>query len=272
MTRAALSDSGGRGLALAALAIPVMVGIAFQLSAGAPPSYALTNGLALVCAEALVLTLRISMDSRRARVALWLGTMLLFVPLATGPSINGIARWLPIGPVTLHAGMLTIPAIAVLSAHTGRAGIAAMLVALFAALVQPDAGSGMAICGAAIGLYVARPDWKSGSIAFLAFGASLSMFLRGELPPQRFVERILVDAAAHSVWHALAIMLAMVAAVCLLALPGDGTRSARYALAGSFAGFSIAALVSHYPYPLIGFGAAPILGYGVALAMLRPEP
>ena len=34
-------------------------------------------------------------------------------------------------------------------------------------------------------------------------------------------------------------------------------------------GFSLAAIVSNYPSVLIGYGAAPILGYGLALALAQ---
>ena len=46
----------------------------------------------------------------------------------------------------------------------------------------------------------------------------------------------------------------------------------RHALAGSLFGFSLAAIVSNYPSVLIGYGAAPIIGYGLALALADHTP
>ena len=145
---------------------------------------------------------------------------LLFVPLFTGVAVNGIARWLPIGLVLLHAGLLVLPAISVLAAEGKGPGKIALIAALVAVFLQPDAGTGLAITGAAIGLYVARPHWATGCIAFAAFLASLSMLVRGELPAQPYVERILVDAAQVSLWLAVGILVALLGTVALLAVPG----------------------------------------------------
>ena len=54
------------------------------------------------------------------------------------------------------------------------------------------------------------------------------------------------------------------------ALPAE--MRVRHALAGSLFGFSLAAIVSNYPSVLIGYGAAPIIGYGLALALADHTP
>ena len=112
---------------------------------------------------------------------------------------------------------LVLPAISVLAAEGKAPGKIALVAALVAVFLQPDAGTGLAITGAAIGLYVARPHWATGCIAFAAFLASLSMLVRGELPAQPYVERILVDAAQVSLWLAVGILVALLGTVALLA-------------------------------------------------------
>jgi len=89
------------------------------------------------------------------------------------------------------------------------------------------------------------------------------------LPPQPFVERVLVEAAGTSVFLAIALALALAAgfALVLFAVPFD--RAKRFALAGLYFGFAVIALMSSYPTPLIGYGAAPILGFGIALGLHR---
>ena len=49
-------------------------------------------------------------------------------------------------------------------------------------------------------------------------------------------------------------------------------QGVRHALAGPLFGFSLAATVSNYPSVLIGYGAAPIIGYGLALALADHTP
>ena len=251
-----------------ALAIPSLVGLTYLLLAGAPRSYLLVNATALLLSIALMAFGKPRVKRQHRLPILVVAVGLLFVPLFTGVAVNGIARWLPIGPVLLHAGLLVLPAISVLAAEGKAPGKIALVAALVAVFLQPDAGTGLAITGAAIGLYVARPHWATGCIAFAAFLASLSMLVRGELPAQPYVERILVDAAQVSLWLAVGILVALLGTVALLAGLRSGTVSQRFALAGSFAGFSIAALVSNYPFPLIGYGASAILGYGLALFLM----
>ena len=40
-------------------------------------------------------------------------------------------------------------------------------------------------------------------------------------------------------------------------------------LAGTLMGFAVMATLSHYPTPLIGYGAAPVIGYALALGLCR---
>lgn len=43
----------------------------------------------------------------------------------------------------------------------------------------------------------------------------------------------------------------------------------RHALAGTLFGFSLAAVLSNYPSALIGYGAAPIVGFAIALSQIE---
>jgi phosphate/sulfate permease len=63
--------------------------------------------------------------------------------------------------------------------------------------------------------------------------------------------------------------MALLAGFLMIAHALPAAKSTRHALAGSLFGFSLAAFVSNYPSVLIGYGAAPILGYGLALALAQ---
>ncbi|MBX7500103.1 hypothetical protein K3181_01435 [Qipengyuania sp. YG27] len=259
----------GRGISILSLALPVLAGIAYLALTGAPQSYALMNALAVLLASAAVLFLP-GIESEKARrvlvVALIIG---LFVPLASGPYVNGIARWLPLGGVILHSGALIFPAITVLAARDEDYAPPILLAALLAASLQPDAALGLAVMMAAVGLYNATRDWRLVPVAGIAFFASMVAGLRGELPAQPHVERILVHLAMVMPLAAFALALALLASFFLMAHTIAAPKPVRHALAGSLFGFSLAALVSNYPSVLIGYGAAPILGYGLALALAR---
>lgn len=236
---------------------------------GAPTSYLAVNAGALVLATAWILFGEAPRTAKPRRVLMVVLLALLFVPLITGPHLNGIARWLPLGPFTLHAGALAFPALAVLAAREKDYVAPALLVALLAAFFQPDAALGFAVVFAAIGLHDTMRDWQLGLVVIVGFLASIMMALKGELPAQPYVERVLVDAAMVNPLLGLALFVALAGGFVLIlrAVPLD--RHARFALAGSLFGFSLMAILSNYPSVLIGYGAAPILSYGFALGLIE---
>ena len=259
MTRA---GSGG----LLALALPVLGGFGALWLMGAPSSFLLVNAGALVLGLA-VITFLPQLDAIKIRrCAIVALLVLLALPLLTGPYVNGIARWLPLGPFNLHTGMLAIPMLAMLAAREEDYAAPILLAGILVAALQPDAASGLALTFAAMGLYNAKRDWKDGVVAGTGFFATLVMWVRGELPAQPFVERVLVDVAAIQPLAALALLVCLVASFLLILHALRASPTQRHALAGTLFGFSLAAVLSNYPSALIGYGAAPILGFAFALS------
>lgn len=269
-------DWRDRVQALLALAIPVLAGAAWMALAGAPSTYPLTNLVALAIMSGWILLGRAphTAPSRHMLTAVLLLVMLF--ALVSGPYVlsitqDPVARWVTFGSLSLHAGMIAVPPLAVMAARNRQLAVPILLLALFAALLQPDAASGFAVLFAAVGIHHVTRDWKVGLVAIAAFVASIAMALRGEIAPQPFVERVLVDAAGQSIVlaAALAIALAVGFALVLFAIPFG--RAPRFALAGALFGFIVMAQMSTYPMPLIGYGAAPIIGFGIALGLHRKE-
>lgn len=255
--------------ALLAVALPVLAGLAYLALSGAPDAYLLVNAGALAMASLWILAAPAPHGLRVRRGLALALVAILFVPLFTGPYVSIVARWLPLGPFTLHAGMLAVPALVALAAQDEDYAAPVLLTALLAAFLQPDAGTGLALTFAAVGLHDVTRDWKIGVTAIIAFFASLVMAMRGELPPQPFVERVFADLLGNAPVMAAGLLAALAAGFFLILHAVPARREVRYALAGSLFGFAIAAIVSHYPTPLLGYGAAPILGYGLALGWCR---
>lgn len=260
--------------ALLALAIPVLCGAAWMAASGAPSHYALVNLGALALASFWIITGRGPHTSLSRHILLGALLIVLLSPLLFGPeliSITGdrVVRWMPLGPLALHTGMLTVPALTVLAARNRPLAAPILLVALLGALFQPDAATGFAITFAAVGLHHVTRDPKVGVVCALAFFASIFMALHGEIAPQPYVERALVDAAMQSVFLGLTLALALAASFALILFAAPFAPEVRFALAGLLFGFAIMALISNYPTPFIGYGAAPILGFGLAFGLHR---
>ena len=257
----------GRISTLLALAIPVGAGLTYLATFDAPISYLIMNASALgIAALWIWFGHGPRTDLARSMTTLVL-LALLFLPILTGPAINDVARWIPLGSLVLHSGAFALPSLAVLAAQDEDYAPPILLAALLAGSLQPDAALGFAVVFAAVGLHDVTRDWRIGLVCIIGFFASIAMALRGDLPPQPFVERIFVTLFIEMPLAALGLLLAWAIGFALILFASSLDRASRYALAGSFFGFAMLALFSHYPTILIGYGVAPILGYGLALGL-----
>ena len=258
--------------ALLALALPVLAGLGYLQLAGAPAHYLLINAGALLLGLLLIVFVS-SPQSLRVRRGLTIALLLaLFVPLATGPWVEGVARWLPLGPFRLHTAGLLVPAVLVLALRDKEYAAPILLTAIFAGLSQPDAAIGFAIVFAAIGFHDVSKDWRIGLVTIFAFFAAIVMAVRGNPPPQAFVERVLVDAGSISPLLMAGLFIALAVSFFLILRALYAPKAIRYTLAGSLFGFTILSIMNNYPSVLIGYGAAPIIGYGLALGMACGNP
>ena len=113
---------------------------------------------------------------------------------------------------------------------------------------------------------------RSPASIILAIFALLALFaveFWPNLPPQPFVERVFFDAFSKSVVTGAMLALSLIAGLTLILRAPGAERATRYALAGTLLGFILASLVGDYPTPLIGYGAAAIVGIGLALPAMR---
>jgi hypothetical protein len=254
-----------RRLALPLL-FPCVGGLYYLWAFDAPARLMAVNGGALALGLAWVMWGRLPSrpDVRLGLAAL--GAGLLFVPLLTGPDLGGVTRWFPAGPVTLQSAPLLLPLIVVLAAREGARGAAVLALAGAALAVQPDA-AGLAALGLASGVLA----WhhRSPAFALVAAGAAAGAaftFHAGALAPQLYVEEVLAHVAAKSLWQAacLAVLL-FVVPLWHLVIDPQLTRAEGYALAALLTALGAVAAIAPFPFPLIGYGAAPILGFALAL-------
>ncbi len=263
-----------RAAAMLALALPCLAGLTYLIAAGAPSHYVTVNagalafGLAMITIGPIQIGVLSNIKARRVLCVTLIALMAL--PIVAGPSINGVSRWLSVGGLNLHIGMVTVPLLMCLAARDRDYAIPITLSAILISLMQPGAASAFALMLAAVGFYYAWDDWKAGVAAITGFMVGVFASLRGELPAQPFVERILADVVAVQPFLAIAMVLSLFVSFFLMLHFIPHSKAERFAMAGTFAGFSIAAFLSNYPHILIGYGAAPILGYGLALSA-RPR-
>lgn len=254
-----------RRLALPLL-FPSIGGLYYLFAFDAPARLIAINAGALALALAWIMLGRLPTD-RKVRLGIAaVAALALFLPLLIGPEVGGVRRWLPAGPVSLHSGALLLPLITVLAAREERLGPAIMALAGAALALQPDAAALAALATASAVL-----AWLHRSIAFAAVAAAsaalaIITFGAGTLEPQLFTESVLPHVAERSLFKTacLAILL-FVVPLWHLVIDPQTQRGEGFALAALLVAFGAMAVIAPFPYPLIGYGASPILGFGLAL-------
>lgn len=252
---------------LAALALPVLAGLAWMAWAGAPTVWLAINAGALLAALAGALLL--PMPPKQSGQLILAGTLvaLLVLTALAGVELDGVRRWIALGPVRLHTGYLVLPLLVVLASQLPSRHAALLLgAALLATLAQPDRAACYALAAAVCVNAVQRRDWPAIGALLLAIACSIAVLARLDpLQPVRFVEGVQADALASAPLFGTLLTLATLAPLALLR---GGDRRAQL-LAAFVLVAGLCAFAGAYPSILIGYGATPILGMGLALAALR---
>ena len=254
------------------VAFPLIGGLLIFHYHGAPAHYAPVNIGAFILGLLAIAFLR---PPRAEPVALGAGAVLvaiLALPLLTGPSLDGVTRWLPLGPLQLHSGMLVVPLLAALATKLGQRGWILLAAAMVPAALQPDAASVLALSLASFAMAFIQRDWRPAVTGLAGLALAVWAWTRGGLPPVPFVEGILPmlwENAEHRVQAAGLALLLLAPILYMLRLRGEELQAA-LPVAAAYAGFLAISCVGPYPVPLAGYGAASILGMMLALAIIAP--
>jgi cell division protein FtsW (lipid II flippase) len=276
-----------RRFGVAAFLVPIavaVVGCAFMALGCVPMA---TWGLhALALLPALAVGLGASRVRRVARVAP-LAAAASFLALAAtlvAPGIQGVHRWLDLGPLALQPSAILAPVVVAglgFLAAAGRwAGFAALLAAAQAIHVaQPDAGQAFAVGLGALAAALLAPGRRGvrAAAALLAVAGPIAAALPLDpLAPVRHVEGILALAAARGLAFAILARL-FVAVLPLPALIGalhaaasrERTATAAAAALGAYeVGAVLATRLGAFPVPVLGFGASHLVGFFLANGLL----
>ncbi|WP_325310289.1 hypothetical protein [Longimicrobium sp.] len=263
--------------ALPALAVGILV-----MRASGVPAMAWGQNLA-ACAIGILLCFALARprSSRRGEAGLVAAGMLALGFLAAtwlDPGMQDIHRWLRLGPVRVHAGALVLPVVLCTLAGLERAGrrhvatLLAIATALLLAL-QPDAAQATAFAAGAVVLLLPRNRAEKHAwlrIVPLLVLAGLSWLRKDPLAPVPHVEGIVGLAMEQGTgWGAAAVASLLLLPVPFFAARGRGDGRMALAIGTYVAVTILAPAFAHFPVPVLGQGASPIIGYFVAIGLLR---
>lgn len=269
-----------------------LVGVLVMLGFGAPMTMPLMNTVAVVLGM-VVLVLAGSSLSRQLHVhAGWLGValvVLLALPFLFEP-MSGVHRWIDVGPVRLHPSSIVAPLALLCLVSLLRSFRFLDAVILLAALElvhigQPDAGQATALAaGATVAMLRTRMSRQHLLVGVaVAVGGALIAWSRPDpLEPVALVEDMPSRAFELGLVFGIGGALGLVAlpAVALLQLrtrPSLYWADAILVLATYFAAAVVVTFIGHFPTPVLGHGASPIIGVILGLGLLcgtsaRDEP
>ncbi|WP_426166129.1 hypothetical protein [Sandarakinorhabdus sp. DWP1-3-1] len=257
-----------RALGIAGATLATALGMAAMAAAGAPRSYLVVNGAALVIGVALLAILVRSRGDTISGPAMLAAAAALLATALFGTTIDDATRWARIGAVSLQPSLILLPLLVLAFARArGVAATLAMLVAALALALQPDRAMAATLVAGLAALLLRHRERQ----VALAFGAALVAFavtlIRPDtLPATPFVEQVLAGALVFSPLAGAAVLAG---AALLLLLPvlarGDGTAPV---FAAVWLAILLAAVLGNYPTPVLGYGGSGIIGYLLCLAAL----
>lgn len=212
-----------------------------------------------------------------------LGLMVVGVMLPLLGDASGPRRWVALGPLNFYMAALVLPSLIVvcemlIADKRLLLPYSAVLVTCVVLTLQPDASQAVALLVAAI-IVAQHHQVTVGRLAMLVLPLLLLVLWVFSKPdplmPVPYVEEVFATAWQHSVWAGVAVM------ACGMALLGGLWRQSSQAsagcaaVAGYYAILFICSSMGMTPAPLLGYGAGPVLGFGLMVAVLgwlkRPE-
>ena len=254
----------------------VLAGVAICSASGVPFTLGLRNIAAWAVGAVAAAVIALKVGRSALPVFLWLlpvGMLAGFV----NPGLEGVHRWLTLGPVQANVAMLLGPAFIV--AFAARMDFwptgswLALLAALALTVAQPDASQATALAAVALlaaWSFHARPRSRLILVA-LAIGAAVWAWQRPDpLAPVPEVEGVIGLAFAQSVsMGALALSLLILTAVApTLAATAPATRLAAVSLGLFLLAWAGAPFLGAFPVPFLGIGPSPIVGAWLGVGLL----
>lgn len=213
---------------------------------------------------------RIRVTPARLRVLAAAGAMAVVGSLA-GPEQSGVHRWIGLGPLTIYAAALALPATLAAIVRLGLDDRASWIVALaigLALLAQPDVSQSAAFTIGILIVAFRRNGWRWAIMPCLLAGLTAATALRPDpLQPVAEVEQIISMAWQASPLLAIA-MIAVLAGSAATFLLSARRKNGAWALAAYAAVAMIAPLFGWFPVPLAGSGMSFPIGLWLGAAVL----
>ena len=270
-----MQKAGVAPLALGTMA--VAAGAAFLWDVGALPGMISRNVAAYLAGLILGWASHHVAHRRHGAKALFaIGSIILAAVLVIGIELDGVRRWLPLGPFHLQPALILSPLLLALAAsRESRHWRALVLLPVGLIAAQPDGATSIALATGVAAFMAAasqrsKRGWSPRRIATVAGAfclAVLGLIVAGmpTPPPVAFVEGT-IEIARLSGPTAMGLHFLTIALMLGALLARRDAAGA--ALAAYFAVSAIAAIFLAFPMPVAGAGPSHLVGFGIAIGWL----
>lgn len=261
-----------------------LLGVGIMRMYGSPMSMPVMNLVAALLGLVLIAWLSSAMvagiQKRPEIVAL--GGLAIFAATQLDPGLDGVHRWVTLGPVRLHVGALFAPivllaVVALWVRQKTSLAVLTLALGLVFFVAQPDAGQTTAWAAAVVAL-AALPGKRLAMRFVLVVLAALGT-IAAWMRPDPLAGVPMVEGIVGEAWR-MHSALGAGAMVALALLPLSALFAARRArtnylavryglvLATYFVGSLVVVAIGEFPTPVLGFGASPMLGAVLGLGLL----
>jgi cell division protein FtsW (lipid II flippase) len=263
----------------------IAAGCVAMAESGVAPSSWLRSVVAWIVGGGLAWLLARYGEPRSASIGAVALTTAALIATLFAPSVEGVHRWLDIGPLHINAAAFFLPAVIVGLSAVRIAKPIGLVIALVTAtvlLAQPDASQVTSFAIAA-SVLIARSTltrrWKACAFLIAAFFAICGWTRADTLQPVAEVEQIFAMCVAVSPILAFIAGLALVAAalapLARSSPTGHPARDAELGLAAYLVTISIVPFFGWFPVPLVGLGMSFPVGWWLGMGLLtiarRPQ-
>jgi hypothetical protein len=257
------------------------IGLLYLVAAKAPLALVVVNTVALLLGVLLVGAsprLR-GLSSRFVSGASIAIAAALLLTAVSGHAVDGVSRWVQVGPLFVQTSLVFLPVAALLYAHTvNRWTTTAMIAVAIAVALQPDRAMAVALCAGLLALLLVR---RTRAVAVASSAAAVAVLVTclqaDRLPAVPFVDHILWSSfrlhpmLGVALWLGSAMLFVPMLFVPMLVIRSAGARAVLVACGACWGAIVVAAAVGAYPTPVVGYGGAAILGYFLCLAALGAQ-
>ena len=187
-------------------------------------------------------------------------------------------RWISIGPLRLYAAPLLLPsfiaACSVFVRQDGKHQMISLTAVLGAALLlalQPDASQvlGLLVAAAVVVVQCRLSIFRLGIVVVPLVLVTLWAFsLPDPLAPVPHVEEVFALGLGHSLFAGVAVITSAIALIVGLWMQSVSGSFWLSAVAAYYTVLFICSTAGITPAPLVGYGAGPILGFGLMVGLL----